>query len=89
MGLKSTPRRSRAPRRGWRPHLNPMEGHMTDYAQGTVLTCTHDDCLCRIRVETECHCTSAGDPYRCTCGAPMVEVVEPDGEAAESSGAPA
>ena len=49
---------------------------MTEYPQGTVLTCTHDDCPCRIRIETECHCESAGEPYRCTCGAAMVPVVD-------------
>ena len=47
---------------------------MTIYSRGTVLTCTHDDCGCRIRVESECHCADAGKAYQCTCGAPMVEV---------------
>ena len=49
---------------------------MTSYPAGTVLTCTHDDCLCRIRVETECDCPDAGAAYTCTCGAPMVEVAD-------------
>ena len=47
---------------------------MTSYPDGTVLTCTHDDCGCRVRVESECHCAGAGEAYKCTCGAPMVEV---------------
>ena len=47
---------------------------MTEYAEGTVLTCSHEDCPCRMRVEVACHCATAGEPYRCTCGAPMVEV---------------
>ena len=44
------------------------------YATGTVLTCTHDDCPCRIRIETECHCPETGQAYRCSCGADMVPV---------------
>jgi metallothionein len=40
--------------------------------QGTVLTCSHGECGCRVRVEAECHCPDAGAPYYCTCGAPMV-----------------
>jgi len=47
---------------------------MTNYAQGTVLTCSHEDCGCRVRVEEECHCAGAGDAYRCSCGADMVPV---------------
>jgi hypothetical protein len=59
---------------------------MTEYPQGTVLTCTHDDCPCRIRIETECHCESAGEPYRCTCGAAMVPVVDgPETAGAETT----
>jgi metallothionein len=50
---------------------------MTEYIQGTVLTCSHSDCDCRVRIESECHCTSdTASPYVCTCGAPMVEVTE-------------
>jgi hypothetical protein len=56
---------------------------MTDYPRGTVLTCTHEDCPCRVRIETECHCASAGEPYRCTCGATMV-AAEPDADTTES-----
>jgi len=48
---------------------------MVHYAQGTMLTCAHGDCGCRIRVESECHCDNAGAPYVCTCGEAMVEVV--------------
>lgn len=49
---------------------------MTSYSRGTVLTCSHDDCNCRIRVESECRCPDAGQAYQCTCGAPMVEVAD-------------
>jgi len=47
----------------------------TSYAEGTVLTCTHEQCGCRILVETACHCESeATATYSCACGAPMVVV---------------
>ena len=49
---------------------------MTEYARGAVLTCSHGDCDCRVRIESECHCSDAGSPYVCTCGAPMVEVTD-------------
>ncbi|MDA3660183.1 MULTISPECIES: metallothionein [Mycobacterium] len=39
---------------------------------GTVLTCTHEGCGCRVRIETECHCPGADQPYRCTCGEELV-----------------
>ena len=47
---------------------------MRSYQPGAVLTCSHGDCGCRIRVEVECDCPNAGDAYRCTCGAEMVAV---------------
>ena len=50
---------------------------MRSYQPGAVLTCSHGDCGCRIRVEVECDCPNAGDAYRCTCGAEMVAVDEP------------
>lgn len=46
----------------------------TTYPSGTVLTCSHDGCGCRVRIEAECHCPDAGAPYQCSCGAPMVAV---------------
>jgi metallothionein len=50
---------------------------MTEYARGTVLTCSHSDCDCRVRIESECRCSSdTASPYVCMCGAPMVEVTE-------------
>jgi metallothionein len=59
---------------------------MGSYPPGTLLTCTHDECGCRVRVEAECSCADAGDPYRCTCGTEMVQVqvapVEGKGSAA-------
>lgn len=47
---------------------------MENYQRGALLTCSHDDCGCRIRVEVECNCPDAGDAYRCSCGAEMVPV---------------
>ena len=52
-----------------------------DYPAGTVLTCTHEGCGCRVRVESPCDCPDAGVAYRCTCGADMVTVKEsPDAD---------
>ncbi len=45
----------------------------TEFTEGTVLTCTHADCGCRVLVQRACHCqTEAGATYSCACGAPMV-----------------
>lgn len=52
---------------------------MTEDSTGTVLTCAHEGCGCRVRIEEECHCPSAGQSYMCTCGAPLVEVSEAAG----------
>jgi len=58
----------------------PREGFCamteTEFTEGTVLTCTHEDCDCRLLVQKACHCAGeAGTGYCCTCGAPMVAVV--------------
>ena len=45
---------------------------MTDYAKGTVLTCGHGGCGCRVLVEVECHCAEGSQAYRCTCGEELV-----------------
>ncbi|WP_375488426.1 metallothionein [uncultured Mycobacterium sp.] len=47
---------------------------MASYEPGAVLTCSHGDCGCRVRIEVECHCKEAGEPYRCTCGEELVAV---------------
>lgn len=47
---------------------------MATYESGTVLTCGHGDCGCRVRIESACHCAGAGEAYRCTCGAELVAV---------------
>ncbi|WP_280513775.1 copper-binding metallothionein MymT [Mycobacterium asiaticum] len=41
---------------------------------GTLLSCGHEGCGCRVRVEVPCHCSNASEPYRCTCGAELVPV---------------
>jgi metallothionein len=47
---------------------------MTKYAEGTILTCTHPECNCRVLVQAECHCPGAtgGSTCRCACGADLV-----------------
>lgn len=47
---------------------------MTKYAEGTILTCTHQECNCRVLVQAECHCPGVTDEsaYRCACGADLV-----------------
>lgn len=47
---------------------------MARYEKGTLLTCRHEDCGCRVRIESECHCPGAGQPYQCTCGDELVAV---------------
>ncbi|MFZ0118556.1 MAG: metallothionein [Pseudonocardiaceae bacterium] len=49
---------------------------MTQYAKGTVLTCGHEDCGCRVHIDEECHCPSGDGVYTCACGAPLVELSE-------------
>ena len=49
---------------------------MTKYAKGTMLTCTHQECGCRVLIQAECHCPEVTDEssYRCACGAELVPV---------------
>jgi len=45
------------------------------FPEGTVLTCTHEGCGCRLVVQRACHCTGeSGATYTCSCGTPMVVV---------------
>lgn len=57
---------------------------MSGYTAGSVLTCTHEDCPCRVVVVTECHCEGVTDQstYRCACGAPLVRVQDDESERA-------
>ena len=47
---------------------------MTNYTEGTVLTCTCEECSCRVLIQTECHCPGVTDEstYRCACGAELI-----------------
>jgi hypothetical protein len=49
---------------------------MSATAKGTVLTCAHEHCGCRVLIEEECHCSgvNAESSYQCACGAPLVPV---------------
>jgi hypothetical protein len=49
---------------------------MATYTEGTVLTCTHEGCKCRVLIQAECHCEGATSEsaYRCACGAELVPV---------------
>jgi len=47
---------------------------MTNYDAGTLLTCEHEGCGCRVRIEVKCHCPSSDEAYRCTCGEELVPV---------------
>jgi len=51
---------------------------MPSYPDGTVLTCTHVDCPCRVVIQAACHCPGATGPstYRCACGAELIPVTE-------------
>jgi len=49
---------------------------MTQYTKGTVLTCTHEGCGCRVRIEEECHCASGDQAYTCACGTALVELTD-------------
>jgi hypothetical protein len=40
---------------------------------GTLLSCGHEGCGCRVRVEVACDC-SGDQAYVCKCGDEMVEV---------------
>ena len=52
---------------------------MTQYSKGTVLTCEHEGCGCRVRIDEECNCPSSGQTYICACGAPLIEVSDASG----------
>ncbi|HEU5150659.1 MAG TPA: hypothetical protein VFU19_09190 [Iamia sp.] len=44
-------------------------------APGTTLTCTNDDCPCRIVVQAPC---PHGDDYTCACGHALVPLTDTD-----------
>jgi len=58
---------------------------VSDYTKGSILTCTHEHCACRVVIVEECHCdgVSEDSTYLCACGAPLVRA------ASDASGTPA
>jgi hypothetical protein len=51
----------------------PVEVEKMSNEAGTLLSCGHDGCGCRVRIEVACHC-SGDQAYVCKCGDEMVEV---------------
>lgn len=49
---------------------------MPEYRKGMVLTCGHEDCDCRIVIESECHCAGVTSEatYVCACGSPLLPI---------------
>ena len=54
---------------------------MPEYTQGMILTCTHQECNCRIVIQAECHCpgVASDSTYMCACGTPLLPLEEPTG----------
>ncbi|HEV7721078.1 MAG TPA: hypothetical protein VGO60_07325 [Iamia sp.] len=48
---------------------------MTAATTGSILTCTNDDCPCRIEVQVPC---PHGETYSCACGHPFVSASDTD-----------
>lgn len=47
------------------------------YATGTLLTCEHEGCGCRVLIQEPCNCEGADNTnYTCACGAKLVPVSE-------------
>jgi hypothetical protein len=44
---------------------------------GSLLTCTNDDCPCRIVVQVPC---PHGDDYTCACGHPLGPATDAEGD---------
>jgi hypothetical protein len=48
---------------------------MATYESGTLLTCTHEGCGCRVLIQESCHCEGAENTnYTWACGAKLVPV---------------
>lgn len=45
---------------------------MNQTEAGTILTCGHGGCGCRVKVEQACGCEGGSGQYICSCGSPMV-----------------
>jgi hypothetical protein len=45
------------------------------YATGTLLTCEHEHCGCRVLIQEQCNCDGADNAnYTCACGAKLIPV---------------
>jgi hypothetical protein len=51
---------------------------VSTYKKGTVLSCAHKDCNCRLLIQEECHCEGVTDDsiYRCVCGSELTPVTD-------------
>ncbi|MDT5202376.1 MAG: metallothionein [Mycobacterium sp.] len=59
---------------GYRLSIPNVEVENMSNEAGTLLSCGHDGCGCRVRIEVECHCAGTDQPYQCKCGDEMVAV---------------
>ena len=52
---------------------------MPQYTKGMVLTCTHQECNCRIVIQEECHCpgVTPDSTYVCACGTQLLPLEKP------------
>jgi metallothionein len=53
---------------------DPEEVKKMSNEAGTLLSCGHDGCGCRVRIEVACHCSGTDQAYICKCGDEMVVV---------------
>ncbi|HTW08283.1 MAG TPA: metallothionein [Acidimicrobiales bacterium] len=51
---------------------------MSRYQAGTIMTCTHEECHCRVVIVDECDCPGVAEDktYMCACGTPLVRLSE-------------
>ena len=43
------------------------------YETGTLLTCEHEHCGCRVLIQEQCNCDGADNSnYTCACGAKLI-----------------
>jgi len=50
-------------------------GMAATYEKGTLLTCEHEGCGCRVLIQEQCNCSGADNSnYTCGCGAKLIPV---------------
>lgn len=47
---------------------------MAKFEAGSVLTCGHSGCGCRVVIQEVCECPGGGESYTCICGSPLTPV---------------